>query len=334
MALPWGFKIFYGIFTDLWRPFGYRRKLYMILGWMGVLLFTFFLAVASNEIDARAWIGINLVIQAFLMLADVPADGYSVEIGQLERPEERGQVLATGQRIRFCCVILGGLIQALLVNGPTTNAPGCPIEASSCWAWGFTPNQYYGLMTCILFVLVVPIFFLKEIAVADDDHGHVHTLEQHRKDIWDTMQNPTTLYLLIFVTGNNVCSGMLATTQSYVQYTLIQLSNFQSGIASILGGGALVAGIMIFQTFFIHRNWRITQYLSNALVASLSLIWIAVYFNSGGTMNAWFTIVLQCTMSLSGGLAQVLFAMAVIELAKKNQEATTYEFIISVVRVC
>jgi hypothetical protein len=51
---------------------------------------------------------------------------------------------------------------------------------------------------------------------AVDDHGQVHTLEQHRKDIWDTMQNPTTLYLLIFVTGNNVCSGMLATTQSYV----------------------------------------------------------------------------------------------------------------------
>jgi MFS family permease len=132
----------------------------MILGWLGVLLSTFILSVASDVIVARTWIGINLVIQAFLMLADVPADGYSVEIGQLERPEERGQVLATGQRIRFFSSILGGLIQALLVNGPTTNAPGCPIEASSCWAWGLTPNQYYGLNLCILIVLVFPVFFL------------------------------------------------------------------------------------------------------------------------------------------------------------------------------
>jgi hypothetical protein len=31
-------------------------------------------------------------MQGFIMLADVPADGYSVELGQLESPEKRGQV--------------------------------------------------------------------------------------------------------------------------------------------------------------------------------------------------------------------------------------------------
>ena len=35
------------------------------------------------------------------MFSDVPADGYSVELGQLEPPERRGQILATGQRVRF-----------------------------------------------------------------------------------------------------------------------------------------------------------------------------------------------------------------------------------------
>jgi hypothetical protein len=289
--IPWGLKIFYACCTDSWRPYGYRRKVYMILGWLGVLLSTFILSVASDVINARTWIGINLVIQAFLMLADVPADGYSVEIGQLEMPEERGQVLATGQRIRFFSSILGGLIQALLVNGPTTNAPGCPIEASSCWAWGFTPNQYYGLNLCILIVLVFPVFFLKEIALGEDDHG-VHSFEQHRKDIWDTMCNPTTMYLLIFVTGNNAFSGMGATVATYISYDLIHLSNLQAGIASILSGGALVTGIIIFQRYFINRNWRMTQYLSSTLSTLISLVWIPVYYNSAGTMNAWFTIFL------------------------------------------
>ena len=39
--------------------------------------------------------------QAFMMLADVPADGYSVELGQLEKPDERGTILSTGQ-----CVVV------------------------------------------------------------------------------------------------------------------------------------------------------------------------------------------------------------------------------------
>lgn len=326
MAIPWGFKIFYAVGTDSYRPYGTRRKVYMLVGWTGVLLFTFILAVASNSITARAWIGFNLVTQAFLMLADVPADGYSVELGQLEKPEERGQVLATGQRIRFCCTILGGLIQALLVNGPSTNPPGCPIAAAKCWLWGLNPNGYYGLILCILFVLVVPVWFLRE---PDCSNIPMSTFEHHRHDIWETMQNPTTLYLLIFVTGNNIFSGMTATVTSYMQYNIIQLSNFQSGIASVLQAGALVSGILIFQRYFISRNWRTTQYLSTILGAIISLIWLPVYYNLGGTKDAWFTIFLQCTLSLSAGLAQVLFAMAVIELAKKGQEATTYELIIS-----
>ena len=326
IAIPWGFKIFYAIATDSFRPYGYRRKLYMLVGWSGVLFFTFLLSVAAAVISAHAWIGISLIIQAFLMLADVPADGYSVEIGQLEKPDERGQVLATGQRIRFCCTILGGLIQAFLVNGPTTNPRNCPIQASNCWAWGFNPNEYYGFILCILFVLVVPIFFLKE---PDARNIPISTLADHKKDIWETMQNPTTLYLLIFVSGNNIFSTLGAMSTSYIQYNVIQLSNFQSGISSILSGMATVGGILIFQTYFILRNWRTTQYISTLLCAFIGLLWLPVYYNSGGMLNAWFTIFLQCTLSLSSGLAQVLFAMAVIELAKKGQEATTYELIIS-----
>ena len=324
-TIAWGFKIFYGVGTDMWRPFGYRRKAYMIAGWTGVLVLTFLLAVSASALDARSWIGINLVLQAFLMLADVPADGYCVEIGQLEKPDERGQVLATGQRVRFVCSILAGCIQAFLVNGPTTNAPDCPISLSTCWAWGLTPNGYYGLILCILFVLCLPIFFLKELPA----HGKPHTFEDHKRDIWITMQNPTTLYLLIFVVGNNIFSGLTATVTTFVQYHLIMLSNFQAGIASILAGGALVGGIWIFQRYFINKNWRFTQYLSTILSAVISLVWLPVFFDLGGTMNAWFTIFLGCTLGLCGGIAQVLFAMAVIELAKKGQEATTYELIIS-----
>jgi hypothetical protein len=33
-------------------------------------------------------------------VADVPADGYCVELGQREPPEKRGQILATGQFVR------------------------------------------------------------------------------------------------------------------------------------------------------------------------------------------------------------------------------------------
>ena len=72
-----------------------------------------------------------------------------------------------------------------------------------------------------------------------------------------------------------------------------------------------------------------TQYLSVSFTSTLGLLFILVYYNVGGLQDAWFTIFIQLNQSLSQGLAQVLFAMAVIELAKQGQEATTYELIVS-----
>eukprot|EP00605_Chrysophyceae_sp_TOSAG23-4_P000109 GSChrysophyteH1.ASY1.ANO1.119.1 assembled CDS len=324
--IAWGFKVFYAMATDSFRPYGMRRKPYMLAGWAGVLFITFLQAFLSNSMNARTWLILSILVQCFLMLADVPADGYSVELGQLETEQERGQILATGQRIRFLVGIFAGLLQATLVNSRETNRSPCPIGLGECWAWGLSPNGYYGLIFALLVILCIPIYYLEEPSAKNMP---LHSFNHHKQLLWDTMTNPTTLYLLIFVVGNGALSAMMPITQTYAQYDLIGLTNFQSGIMSILTNLATMGGILMFQNFFINWNWRYTQYISLTLSANLGLLWLLVYSDVGGTMDAWFTIFLQLNIALSQGLAQVLFAMAVIELAKKGQESTTYEMIVS-----
>jgi len=50
------------------------------------------------------------------------------------------QILATGQLIRFSFSILAGVIQAFLLNGPSTNSSTCEIAWDACWSWGLTSN--------------------------------------------------------------------------------------------------------------------------------------------------------------------------------------------------
>jgi hypothetical protein len=70
------------------------------------------------------------------------ADGYSVELGHLEPHDQRGQILATGQFIRFMACVFAGAIQSFLLNGPSTNdQTGCRIAWDSCWSWGLTMAQ-------------------------------------------------------------------------------------------------------------------------------------------------------------------------------------------------
>jgi hypothetical protein len=145
IQLAWSFKIVYAVLTDSYRPFGMRRKPYMIVGWALVLVMLFVLALVADQVTDSTWVILLMACHCFLMISDVPADGYCVELGQMESPEERGkhhvicyltyalmnnfltiqflgQILATGQSVRFSFCVLAGIFQSFLMNGPTTNA--------------------------------------------------------------------------------------------------------------------------------------------------------------------------------------------------------------------
>jgi hypothetical protein len=113
IQLAWSFKIVYAVITDSYRPFGMRRKPYMIAGWALVLIMLLVLACIADQLSGSEWIIVMMVCHCFLMVSDVPADGYSVELGQMEPPEQRGQILATGQVVHS---IYRGCIQSYSVG--------------------------------------------------------------------------------------------------------------------------------------------------------------------------------------------------------------------------
>ena len=93
---------------------------------------------------------------------------------------------------------------------------------------------------------------------------------------------------------------------------------------------ALVFAVWIFQRFLIRKNWRITHYLSSIFANLLGLLWLLPYYSIDKTRNPWFTIFIDLDQSFVNGLSQVLYSMAVIEISRAGQEATTYELVITV----
>jgi hypothetical protein len=327
VVFAWNLKIFYAVMTDSIRPFGKRRQSWMLLGWIGVLVILFLLAVYAHGLSTEGWLASLMVLQAFMMLSDVPADGYSVELGQLEPPEQRGQILATGQRLRFIFSAIAGVFQTFLLNGRATNKEGCGISFNECWSWGLNVNSYYGLLFVITLILFIPVCFLKE---PDASHFPKHTPKEFMSKIWSLMQNLTTLYLLAYILGIHIFAGLGTKTDMFLQYYVIGLTSFQSGIDVVTSYMVLVLAVWIFQKYLINRNWRHTQIFSTVVAGLLQLLMILAYFNVGGTRSAWFTIFLDLDESFVLGLTQVLLSMPVIELASPGQESTTYEMLISV----
>lgn len=287
VTFAWNLKIFYAILVDSYRPFGLRRKPWMLFGWGMVLVLFLVLAITADTMSITTWLLMLLFTQAFAMFSDVPADGYSVELGKLESAEQRGQILATGQRVRFGFCVVAGVIQTFLLNGPSTNSSDCPTDFQDCWSWGLTINQYYGLLFGLIAILTIPIFWLKEL---DASHIPQHTVRHFFEEIWETLKNLTTFYLVIFVVG--VCGFTNFTNNANIQlqYYVIELTNFQSGIDTITTYASLVMAIWLFQKYMINYNWRVTQLVSCVIASGLGLVWIAPYYNEGGTRDPWFTI--------------------------------------------
>jgi hypothetical protein len=323
----WSFKIVFAIITDIYRPFGLRRKPWMIFGWSIALMLLLTLTIVADKLDASSWLSLLLLVQFFAMFSDVPADGYCVELGQLEAKERRGQILATGQMIRFTFCILAGFIQSFLLNGPSTNDSGCEISWDNCWSWGLSINQYYALIFSITFVLCIPILWMKEI---DPSKIPRHSLKYFMQQIWETLQNLTTLYLLLFVIGTDSLTNFKSVVNTYMQYYVIQLTNFQAGIDTITTYMAVSSAIWVFKTYLLNKNWRYTQYGSTIIASVMGFLWMLVYFNIGGLRDPWFTIFIDLDQQFVQGITQVLFSLAVIELSKPGLEATTYELIITV----
>ena len=291
----------------------------MMAGWSLTLLFLFVLAISADSMDTSTWLSMLLLIQAFVMLSDVPADGYSVELGKLESPETRGTILATGQQIRFTFSVLASVIQAFLLNGTKTNADDCKIGFNGCWGWGLNINGYYWLLFVLTLILVIPVYVLKELP----SNAQTHTLAQFIGELWDTLQSRTTLSLLVYVIGINGFCNFVSKANYYMQYYVIELTNFQVGLDGITTYAVLSLAIWLFRKHLLNKSWRRTSYFSNIFAATLGLLWLPAYWNSPGARDPYYTIFVDIDQSFVQGISQVLFSMSVIELSKPGQEATT-----------
>lgn len=324
----WNFKVFVAVVTDMYAPFGYRRKSWMLMGLFVTLFLTFMLAVVPpDSMGANVWISLQFFIQMGVMFSDVPSDGYCVELGQMESLEQRGQILVVGQKVQYVFCIFAGLIQAFLLNGRSTSAKDCDININHCWEWGLSVQQYNALMFVIIFVLAIPVLFLKEVDNPNIPH---RSGVQFLNDLWNTMQNLPTFYLSVYVLGISALTYTYSNVNLYIQYYIIKLSNFQVGIDTMATYVGLWGATYMFQVWLIKLNWRYTQYFSTYFGCVMSLLWIPVFYNSGGLRDPWFTIFIDFDANFALGLTEILFAVAVIEVAKAGQEASTYEYLSTV----
>jgi hypothetical protein len=195
--------------------------------------------------------------------------------------------MATGQIIRFSACIFAGVIQTFMLNGRTTNPPYAVDGFDGVWPWGLTVSGYYGLIFALIVCITWPILFLKE---PDPSLTPAVPVMQFLAEFWDTIKQPSTLKLMIYAVGTSCLSNFVPIVNIYMQYYVIQLTNFQAGMDTITSYSFLTLAVWVFKTYLINYNWRYSHYMSSIFSSILGLLWLLVYHNVGGMRTPWFTI--------------------------------------------
>ena len=133
--------------------------------------------------------------------------------------------------LRFAGATLAGILQTLLLNGPSTNSPKLTYDIpNGTWGWGLTVPQYYGLILAIVGFTAIPILWMKE---PDPKLTPQLSTKAYFEELWATLKERSTLYLIIYAVGISALTNFFSLANYYMQYYVITLNNFQAGTDTI-----------------------------------------------------------------------------------------------------
>merc|ERR1719411_2258212 len=115
----WSLKVFIGCFSDSFPIFGYRRKPYIIGGWVLCIVATAVTISLGNPTEhsiAWPWILCFSLMTFAFIIADVAADSMLTDLAQKEPIEVRGTLQSTIFTIRQGTIGITGAIMSLTFN--------------------------------------------------------------------------------------------------------------------------------------------------------------------------------------------------------------------------
>ncbi|GAB9473593.1 Folate-biopterin transporter [Globisporangium polare] len=343
VVLPWSFKIFYGIVSDCFPIFGYRRRPYILIGWTICFVMLFIMAVtpvgkpyfidykdrdvkpADYDLPEHAGIRDRLNLNAphkggkyvLLMMfaafgylmADVTSDAIVVELAQREPLAVRGttQSMIYGTRTLF--VAIGALVTGFAFNGHD-------------YGGSFDFSLSFPVLMLILAVCLVPIlpiswFFIKEEKRERANFG------QYITELWELVQNRAVYQIIFYNFFSNMFANFSYTASSPVQLYWAKVTPINNSLSEVIGNLTFLLGIFVTGKWGLDWNWRWIIVVTGIIVITVDAIctFITVWdiFRS-----QWFWLGLPVAVNVPQAMGWIISTFATVELATEGNEGAIY----------
>ncbi|RHY99906.1 hypothetical protein DYB35_011754, partial [Aphanomyces astaci] len=279
VTLGWSFKAFMGMLSDCFPIFGYRRKSWMLIGWVATMfcltIMTFSslgepycnrqkAAARGSKACSKPFMnaslkdqdlfnlsapdngGLFIVLSMFVSLGYVTAacasDAMVVQYAQREPLAIRGRIQTAIYTVRTFAGIASSVIVGFGLNGANYNGS---------FEFSMAPNVPYGicLIPCVIVVLST-IFIVKEVKTP------AIPFKMWTGSFWELLQKRVMWQICAFRFINNMFQGIGSTAGSPMYSIWANVEPLNDALSSVLGGFIFSGILVVVGKWGLHWNWR------------------------------------------------------------------------------
>ncbi|GMF40461.1 unnamed protein product [Phytophthora lilii] len=252
VQIPWCYKMFFGVISDSFPIMGYRRRPYMVVGWVFCVVILFIMAAMSvpdpyygdaamHNIDEEDWTpeqiaSINesasssagkyvvpMMLASFgYLLCEVAADAMVVEYAQREPIEQRGRVQTAVYAVKTSFTAVGAAVIAFSMNGE---------EYAGSFDFSLTFQQLMLISGIVCAPLVfVSWFFLQEDRVTDKP-----TFREYMSSFWTLLQKRAIYQIVAYKFFSGVFNSFNIVSSSNIKLYWVHATPFNNSFMAIVG---------------------------------------------------------------------------------------------------
>lgn len=347
----WSYKIVFGFLSDCFPIFGYKRKPYIVIGWLfcaGVLIS---LAKEGNEVHPRHLVIMLAMANMGYVWADVAADGFMVWVAHREPIEKRGKM----QTLVYSCSKLGQIAINFIIlfgfSGPRMNCPGfepdpsveCTTNAQvtkrvnheayqsnplgwcyemcdqATFEWDMSVPEF-ALSICFVIATSIPLYLrLKE------DKSKAEPRLEFMGKFWKQIKRRACWQIILYGMISHITFGVSNAAKMPANYVWLNLHTFQHQVMIIFEKFVFFVGLNLVRKYALNVSWRKQVLYGSCLVLMFSSMYFIIIFDIW--RNAWFYIFTDVSALFMYTLNFLASHAAMVEVAEPGYEAITYSMI-------
>jgi hypothetical protein len=317
VTLPATIKMIFGFVSDNYPILGYRRKPYMLLGWLlasGIILVLLLssnlsmsydddcLPIPPTDAPSLQWLGSCFFIFGIGMwLADVMADSLVAEKARLEPLAIRGSLQSTCYACRFFGIAVAAPVSTFL--------------------YGST----YGPASIVTLIFSIPLIMPLLLYMLQEERNYpVRPVKDQCAEIWKTVCSRSAWQPMAFMFVFNLMQVSNAAWKQFLK-TVLNFTSEELNSLLVASYVFLYVGTMVYKYCFLDVSWRrIYQFciILNAFLSSLQLFLIrGITF---GLSPFLFALGDDAFAEFIGGILFLPCAIMMMNLCPPGSEGASY----------